>query len=114
MEFNAAHHVGDDSPATVRRRLGTNGKFFDFLKQRIAGARKYAAAGRDYALFRTLYQAGLRSEEQRRWSSPTCTSAVARSGSSMSASARGPTRRAPAALGTDARRTRPDAAVVPG
>ena len=38
-------------------------EFFDFLKERIAGARKYAAAGRDYALFRTLYLAGLRAEE---------------------------------------------------
>src|SRR5256885_5771046 len=38
-------------------------EFFDFLKERIAGARKYAAAGRDYALYRTLYLAGLRAEE---------------------------------------------------
>jgi site-specific recombinase XerD len=38
-------------------------EFFDFLKERIAGARKYTAAGRDYALFRTLYLAGLRAEE---------------------------------------------------
>jgi integrase len=37
--------------------------FFDFCKQRIAMARKYGAAGRDYALFRTLYLAGLRAEE---------------------------------------------------
>ena len=38
-------------------------EFFDFCKQRIATARKYGAAGRDYALFRTLYLAGLRAEE---------------------------------------------------
>jgi integrase len=38
-------------------------EFFDFLKERIAGARKYTAAGRDYALYRTLYLAGLRAEE---------------------------------------------------
>ena len=38
-------------------------EFFDFLKDRVATARKYAAAGRDYALFRTLYLAGLRAEE---------------------------------------------------
>jgi integrase/recombinase XerD len=37
--------------------------FFDFLKTRIASSRKYAPAARDYALFRVLYHAGLRSEE---------------------------------------------------
>ena len=63
-EFNAARHVGDDSPAAVppptpERMDG----FFEFLKERIASARKYAPAARDYALFRTLYHAGLRSEE---------------------------------------------------
>jgi hypothetical protein len=36
----------------------------DFLKGRIATARKDAFAGRDYALFRTLYLAG--SEPMRR------------------------------------------------
>ena len=35
-------------------------EFFDFLKERIANAHKYTAAGRDYALFRTLYLAGTR------------------------------------------------------
>jgi len=63
-EFNASRHVGDDSPAllpppTPERVAG----FFEFLKARIATARKYAPAARDYALFRTLYHAGLRSEE---------------------------------------------------
>src|SRR5919197_4376971 len=63
-EFNASRHVGDDSPAQVppptpERLAG----FFDFLKARIATARKYAPAARDYALFRTLYHAGLRSDE---------------------------------------------------
>ncbi|GAA3610022.1 hypothetical protein GCM10022419_113790 [Nonomuraea rosea] len=63
-EFNASRHVGDDSPAelpppTPERVSG----FFDFLKDRIATARKYAPAARDYAMFRTLYHAGLRSEE---------------------------------------------------
>jgi site-specific recombinase XerD len=63
-EFNASRHVGDDSPAldpppTPERLTG----FFDFLKSRIASARKYAPAARDYALFRTLYHAGLRSDE---------------------------------------------------
>jgi integrase/recombinase XerD len=63
-EFNAARHVSDDSPSTEapptpERVAG----FFEFLKSRIATARKYAPAARDYALFRTLYHAGLRSEE---------------------------------------------------
>ncbi len=38
-------------------------EFFDFLRDRVATARKFAPAGRDYALFRTLYHAGLRAEE---------------------------------------------------
>lgn len=63
-EFNAARHVSDDSPSTEapptpERVAG----FFEFLKHRIATARKYAPAARDYAVFRTLYHAGLRSEE---------------------------------------------------
>jgi integrase/recombinase XerD len=63
-EFNAARHVGEDSPAAdppppPERVSG----FFDFLKGRIATARKYGPAARDYALFRTLYHAGLRTEE---------------------------------------------------
>ena len=33
------------------------------MKTRIATARKYAPAARDYALFRTLYHAGLRADE---------------------------------------------------
>ena len=63
-EFNAARHVGADSPsvgpAPAPERLED---FFGFLRERVASARKYAAAGRDYALFRTLYLAGLRADE---------------------------------------------------
>ncbi|RPF26002.1 tyrosine-type recombinase/integrase [Georgenia muralis] len=63
-DFNAARHVDSSSPSAIAppddERME---EFFDFLKQRIAGARKYAVAGRDYALFRTLYLAGLRAEE---------------------------------------------------
>ena len=63
-EFNAARHVGADSPSASPppspERLE---EFFGFLRERVAGARKYAAAGRDYALFRTLYLAGLRADE---------------------------------------------------
>ena len=63
-EFNAARHVGADSPSTDAppspERME---EFFEFLKGRIATARKYTVAARDYALFRTLYLAGLRAEE---------------------------------------------------
>ena len=63
-EFNASRHVGDDSPAQLpppspERLEG----FFAFMRQRIATARKYGPAARDYALFRTLYHAGLRADE---------------------------------------------------
>lgn len=63
-EFNSSRHVALDSPATrpppSEERME---QFFDFLKNRIAGARKYSTAARDYTLFRTLYHAGLRAEE---------------------------------------------------
>ncbi len=63
-EFNASRHVGDDSPAEPPPPSPERvSEFFEFLKTRIATARKYAPAARDYALFRTLYHAGLRSEE---------------------------------------------------
>jgi site-specific recombinase XerD len=63
-EFNASRHVGDDSPALLPPPTPERvAEFFEFLKTRIATARKYAPAARDYALFRTLYHAGLRSEE---------------------------------------------------
>lgn len=63
-EFNAARHVSDDAPSAdappAPERVAA---FFEFLKARIATARKYGPAARDYALFRTLYHAGLRAEE---------------------------------------------------
>jgi integrase/recombinase XerD len=63
-EFNAARHVGNDSPSTkappTPERMEA---FFEFLRDRIASARKFAPAARDYALFRTLYHAGLRADE---------------------------------------------------
>ena len=63
-EFNAARHVGADSPQsrpppTPDRLAG----FFGFLRERVGTARVFASAARDYALYRTLYHAGLRSEE---------------------------------------------------
>jgi integrase/recombinase XerD len=64
-EFNAARHVGNDGSASTRppptpQRMD---EFFAFLRERVATARKFASAGRDYALFRTLYHCGLRSDE---------------------------------------------------
>ena len=63
-EFNAARHVGNDSvstrPPPTPERMD---EFFAFLRERVATARKYAPAGRDYALFRTLYHCGLRADE---------------------------------------------------
>ncbi|WP_418163408.1 tyrosine-type recombinase/integrase [Rhodococcus opacus] len=63
-EFNAARHVGDDSPTAnpppAPERVAA---FFEFLKAWIATARKYGPAARDYALFRTPYHAGVRAEE---------------------------------------------------
>src|SRR6202023_3634052 len=59
-----ARHVSNDSPAQdpppTPERVS---EFFDFLRARIGTARKYAPAARDYALFRTLYHAGIRCEE---------------------------------------------------
>lgn len=63
-EFNASRHVALDSPtAQPPPSVARMESFFEFLKARIATARKYATAARDYSLFRTLYHAGLRAEE---------------------------------------------------
>jgi integrase/recombinase XerD len=63
-EFNASRHVGNDSPSQKAppspERMD---EFFGFLRDRIATARKFGPAGRDYALYRTLYHAGLRADE---------------------------------------------------
>lgn len=87
--FNAARHVDSGSSSTLAppspQRME---EFFDFLKDRVAGAHKYAAAGRDYALFRTLYLAGLRAEESASLDRADVLSVAARSASSTSASVR--------------------------
>jgi site-specific recombinase XerD len=63
-EFNAARHVGADSPNVVPPPTPLRmDEFFEFLRARIATSRKFAPAARDYALYRTLYHAGLRSAE---------------------------------------------------
>lgn len=63
-EFNASRHVGNDSPSEkappTPERME---EFFGFLRDRVATARKFGPAGRDYALFRTLYHGGLRADE---------------------------------------------------
>ena len=63
-EYNSSRHVSSDSPAQdpppAPERIV---EFFGFLRARIGTARKYAPAARDYALFRTLYHAGIRCEE---------------------------------------------------
>jgi site-specific recombinase XerD len=64
-EFNAARHVGNDGSPSTRPPPGPErmDAFFEFLRGRVATARKFASAGRDYALFRTLYHCGLRADE---------------------------------------------------
>jgi integrase/recombinase XerD len=63
-EFNAARHVGNESAATKAPPTAERiEEFFEFLRDRIATARKFGSAGRDYALFRTLYHSGVRAEE---------------------------------------------------
>lgn len=95
-EFNSAHHVSDDSPAQepppVPERVA---EFFGFLRDRIATARKYAPAARDYALFRTLYHAGTRCEEAVLLDVPDVHFGRGRSASCMSGSARLPAPRDP-------------------
>jgi len=63
-EYNSSRHVSSDCPAQdpppTPERVA---EFFGFLRARIGTARKYAPAARDYALFRTLYHAGIRCEE---------------------------------------------------
>ena len=62
--FHAGRHVTNDSPATrpppTPARMNA---FFAFLRDRLPTARKWVPLARDYALFRTLYHAGLRSAE---------------------------------------------------
>ena len=53
-EFNAARHVGADSRNPGRLPPRPGWRFCAFLRQRVATARVFAAAGRDYALYRTL------------------------------------------------------------
>jgi site-specific recombinase XerD len=62
--FHAGRHVTSDSPSTrpppTPLRME---EFFAFLRERMDAARKWTPAARDYAMFRMLYHAGLRSAE---------------------------------------------------
>jgi integrase/recombinase XerD len=62
--LHAGRHVSDDSPDVrpppTPERMDA---FFGFLRERLDTTRRWASAARDYALFRTLYHAGLRSAE---------------------------------------------------
>jgi site-specific recombinase XerD len=90
-EFNASRHVGNDSPsAKAPPSPERMEEFFAFLRDRVAAARKFAPSGRDYALFRTLYHAGLRADEAASLELADLISAVARSARSMSVSAKAP------------------------
>lgn len=60
---NVGFGVGASRPPPTVERLS---EFFGFMRDQIATARKYATAGRDYTIFRTLYHAGLRSDEAAR------------------------------------------------
>jgi integrase/recombinase XerD len=63
-EFNAARHVAcEPASATAPPSPERLAEFFEFLRGRVATARKFGSAGRDYALYRTLYHAGLRADE---------------------------------------------------
>jgi len=62
--FHAGRHATNDSPATrpppTPARMDA---FFAFVREGLPTARKWLPLARDYALFRTLYHAGLRAAE---------------------------------------------------
>ena len=63
-ECNSSRHVTSDSPAQDPPPAPERAaEFFGFPRARIGTARKYAPAAGDYAMFRTLYHAGIRCEE---------------------------------------------------
>jgi integrase/recombinase XerD len=62
--FNTARHVSSETPGLVPPpTVERVDAFFGFLRERLEIARTWAPAARDYALFRTLYHAGLRAQE---------------------------------------------------
>jgi hypothetical protein len=84
--FNSARHVSSETPGllpppTVERVEA----FFEFLRERLESARKWAPAARDYALFRTRITPGCERGKPRRSRSATCISTAARSASCTSA-----------------------------
>lgn len=88
-EFNASRHVEDDSPALLPPPTPARlEEFFDFMKGRIATARKYGPAARTMPCSARCTTPGRAPMRPRRWRSPTCTSLGGRSGSCMSGSGR--------------------------
>ncbi|MDQ4144819.1 MAG: hypothetical protein M3198_13990 [Actinomycetota bacterium] len=84
--------MGNDSDSPSSKAPPTPERmeeFFALLRARIATARKFASAGRDYALFRTLYHAGVRADEAATLELADLISSEARSARAMCASARG-------------------------
>jgi site-specific recombinase XerD len=62
--FNSARHVSSETPGLVPPpTVERVDAFFEFLRGRLETARTWAPAARDYALFRTLFHAGLRAQE---------------------------------------------------
>ena len=106
-EFNSARHVSDDSPATdpppSPQRLA---EFFEFLKHRVATARKYAPAARTTRCSAWCITPVCDARRPPRWMPTTCMWSGDRSENCTSASARPPGRRAPAPLGADVGRLR--------
>ena len=61
-EFHAGRHV-DDATEIVPPMPERMDDFFAFIRTRMGVVRKWAPWARDYALYRTLYHAGLRASE---------------------------------------------------
>lgn len=62
--FHAGRHVGSDSSASRPPPTASRmDELFGFVRERMEQGRKWAPIARDYALFRTLYHAGLRAAE---------------------------------------------------
>ena len=113
-EFNASRHVGDDSsadlPPPVPERVS---EFFEFLKTRIATARKYAPAARDYGVPHPVSRR-LRSEEAALLDWPDVHFGRGPFGKLHVRFGKARTPPAAAAVGADAGRPGPGAALVPG
>ncbi len=61
--FHAGRRVTDDTISRTPPTPARMDEFFEFVRGRMTMARKWSPWARDYALFRVLYHAGLRSAE---------------------------------------------------